>query len=198
MRISRRVAYRVAFTISLAVIVVALLYFLLDGSRPQEVVVSLTAVIGAIAIWFQMKRARDIAEGEFITNLNSSFLTNDDVKVLYGKLISGAPLTEQDRTAIVEYLTFFETVYLLLERDVVDISLIDDLFRYRFFIAVNNPLVQDLELLPDARYYANIYALDYLWNEYRAKQKDYEESPYSLRNRNPDYEFYVRQGQHGV
>ena len=191
-----RATYRVAFLTSIGIILVALLFFVFDGSKPQEIIVSLTAVVGAIAIWFQMKRARDIAEGEFITTLNESFLANGDVKGLYRKFIEGAALSVEDQTAIVEYLTFFETIYLLLERDVIDIKLIDDLFRYRFFIAVTNTFVQDLELLPDARYYTNIYALDDLWTRYRIKQGDYEEPPTSLRQRNPEYDTFVKRGHH--
>ena len=182
---------------SAGVILVALLSFVFDGSRSQEIIVSLTAVIGAIAIWFQMKRARDIAEGEFITTLNESFLANEDVKGLYRKFIKDEVLCEDDQTAIVEYLTFFETIYLLLERDVIDIKLIDDLFRYRFFIAVTNTCVQDLELIPDAQYYTNIYALDDLWTRYRTRQGDYENPHNALRRRNPDYETYVKRGHHG-
>ena len=191
-----RATYRVAFLTSIGIILVALLFFVFDGSKPQEIIVSLTAVVGAIAIWFQMKRARDIAEGEFITTLNESFLANGDVKGLYRKFIEGAALSADDQTAIVEYLTFFETIYLLLERDVIDIKLIDDLFRYRFFIAVTNTFVQDLELLPDARYYTNVYALDDLWTRYRIKQGDYEEPPTSLRQRNPEYDTFVKRGHH--
>jgi hypothetical protein len=187
-----RSRYQLAFILSIGVVLVSVVYFFIGGSKPQEIVVAVTAVIGAIAIWFQMKRARDIAHGEFIMNLNQSFLSNDDVKTLYRKLIEGAEIDRGDQVAIVEYLSFFETIYLLLKQNVIDIRLIDDLFRFRFFTAVNNVYVQDLELIPDARFYRNIYALDDMWNEHLAKRGDSEESPSALRNRNPEYHTYAK------
>lgn len=195
---SSRGSYRVAFTTSLALIVLAMVFFAVEGSKPQEIIVTLTALVGAIAIWFQMKRARDIAEGEFITTLNEGFSSNCDLKAVYGKLIDGADIGKSDRTAIVEYLTFFETIYLLLERDVIDIRLIDDLFRYRFFLAVNNEQVQDLELLPDARFYRNIYTLHDMWIRYRTKLGDADDSPTALHRRNPDYQTHVKHRRHGA
>jgi hypothetical protein len=193
---SRR-SYRVAFIASLALIVLALVFLFVEGSTPQEVILTLTALVGAIAIWFQMKRARDIAEGGFISTLNESFSSTGDVKALYGKLIDGADIGKSDRTAIAEYLTFFETIYVLLERDVVDMRLIDDLFRYRFFLAVNNEHVQNLELLPDARFYKNIYALHNMWIRYRSKDGDADDSPTALQNRDPDYQAHVKGRRHG-
>lgn len=190
---SRR-SYRTSFLLSIGLMAVVVAYFQLDGSHAQETVVALTAVTGALAIWFQMKRAKDMAEGEFIVGLNESFISNDDVKALYTKLINGDPIDRSDQTAIVEYMTFFETIYLLLHRDVVDIRLIDDLFRYRFFVAVTNPDIQALELLPDARFYKNIYTLDHVWTEYRRKVGEAEDSPSSLRAVNPDYLSFVKKG----
>jgi hypothetical protein len=148
----------------------------------------MTAIVGAIAIWFEMKRTKDMAEGEFVLTLNNSFSSNEDLKVLFGKLVNGAELTEEERPAIVEYLTFFETVYILITRNVVEIKIINDLFAYRFFMAVNNKYVQELELISDCQYYRNIYKLDRLWLEYRMKEGiECKESEYLLSKRAFEY-----------
>lgn len=35
----------------------------------------------------------------------------------------------------------------------LSIKTIDNLLTYRFFLALNNPIVQNIELTPDAEYY---------------------------------------------
>jgi len=172
----------VRFTIPLILVitmmVVIITYALTADQFAADFLVSVTAVIGALAIWFEIRRSKEIAQGEFVLTLNNSYSGNKDIKELYRKLISGEPLSEDDLPNIVEYLTFFETIYLLLKRDVVKMDVINDLFAYRFFLAVNNPDIQRLELVKDDQYYRNIFRLDHLWHQYRFKNGyvDYERS----------------------
>jgi len=186
-----RKSYRVAFLISVFVIGICLIFCLSDTGKIQQIIVTLTAVVGSIAIWFEMKRSKDMAVGEFITSLNESFNSNEDVKMLYKKLISNEPITREDQLEVVEYLTFFETIFLLLRQDIISIDFLDDLFSYRFFVAVNNKDIQKLELIPDAKYYKNIYTLDYQWRIYREKHHKDVDNINSLRAKNKDYMDYV-------
>ena len=48
---------------------------------------------------------------------------------------------------IVAYLTFFETMFLILKNWCNSFQLINDLFKYRFILIVNNPYVQEQEIL---------------------------------------------------
>ena len=64
------------------------------------------------------------------------------------------------------YLSFFEVVYLAIATKTIDISLVDSLFRFRFFGACNNPEIQKSELLPLSYQYPNIFDLYILWSEY--------------------------------
>lgn len=50
-------------------------------------------------------------------------------------------------------------------------DVIDDLFRSRFFKAVHHVEIQELELLPDADGYRNIYELEELWLAYLKRTK---------------------------
>jgi hypothetical protein len=45
------------------------------------------------------------------------------------------------------------------------LGIIDDLFAYRFFIAVNNPVVQEYELIPYADFYKGCYELSEVWTK---------------------------------
>jgi len=177
--------------VAIGTVALSFAYFLLRDSGLQNTVLAVTGLVGAISIWFQMKRSKDMAEGEFILSLNTSFGDNDDIRGLYAKLVAGGPLTEADQSAVVAYLTFFETMYLLLKRNVLDMALLDDLFRYRFNIAVTNSDIQRLELLPDAEYYRNIYTLDARWHRFRQSVGESDESPGALRNVNPNYASFV-------
>lgn len=163
----------------------------------SDLLVAATAVSGAIAVFVQMKRTKDLEEGSFIVELNNSFITNENIQELYNKLVSGKALQEGDRAHIVEYLTFFEVIQVLNEQKLVDLAVLDDLFYYRFSVSVCNKSVQDLELIHDAKYYRNIYTLDHDWREYRRKHHkevfdgDGRDNK-SLENAKPNYENFVK------
>lgn len=186
-----RVVLFIAFVL---ILVCASATMLAVSNNPESanIITALTAVVGAVAIWFEMKRSKDMAEGQFISSLNQDFLGNEDIKRLYEKLVAGSEILEEDRVKIVEYMTFFETVFLLLDRGVLALDLTDDLFYYRFQVAVNNKDIQSMELLPDAQYYVNIYTLDNMLYKYRTRK--HKELPKSgtLRQAKPDYLTYVK------
>lgn len=64
------------------------------------------------------------------------------------------------------YLSFFETLYLILYTETLDIALVDEMYRFRFFAMCNNPLIQKSELLPLGHQYPNVLELYDKWNEY--------------------------------
>ena len=66
---------------------------------------------------------------------------------------------------LVNYLVHLEGVAALVNNGVLRISAINDLMAYRFFIAVNNPVVQELELKPFKEYYKGIYRLYPEWTK---------------------------------
>ena len=50
-------------------------------------------------------------------------------------------------------------------KNVLRLSVIDDLMAYRYFIAVNNPVVQKVELIPYQDYYQGLIKLFSKWAE---------------------------------
>ena len=177
--------------ISVIIVVAAVVFLSVQRTAFSDGIAAITALVGILAIWFQMKRAKDMEEGSFIVGINDSFLSSEGIREVYRKLVSHTPLTEEDRVNIVEYLTFFEAVFILYKRGLIDLAVLDDLFSYRFFIAVNNPDIQRLELICDAIYYKNIYTLDYVWTSYRRKHGKTVTYEGSLAQRNPDYRSFV-------
>lgn len=153
-------------------------------SDVATIITTVTAIIGAFAIWFQMKRERDINEAEFIMNYNISFIENPEYVELeqklekYRKVIEsgGNPedaeeiMTEENQQIVVNYLVYHEALAVFVKKRVLSIDSIDDLFAYRFFLIMNNPEIQRKELCPEAQYYHGCYWLHKKWTEYRKKK----------------------------
>jgi hypothetical protein len=144
----------------------------------RDMIGSIIAIIGVTAIWYQLKREKDLSEAEFIINLNNTFTTNSDIKYIYKKIEESKnqqedPFTDEDMIRVVDYLTFFEIMSNLIQRKVLNLDMINDLFAYRFFAAVHNPHIQKREIIKDAAYYKNLYILHSEWTKYRKKNKLY-------------------------
>lgn len=111
----------------------------------------ITAVIGVVAIWYQMKKDADISKAEFILTLNCNFQDNDNISYIYTKLKekrdgTNYSFTEEDGRKMGEYIMFFQTMYFMIDEGVIDIRMIDRLFSNKFFLFMNNPDVQKYQL----------------------------------------------------
>lgn len=78
-------------------------------------------------------------------------------------------------------LTFFETIYILKNRRVISFEIVDDLFAYRFFLAVHSDLFQKNKLGSQPENFRNIYKLEKEWLDYRVSigknsQKELDEA----------------------
>ena len=153
-------------------------------SEVATIITTVTAIIGAFAIWFQMKRERDINEAEFIMNYNTSFIENPEYVALEQKLEQYRKrveqkssvdeyediITEENRQTVINYLVYHEALAVFVKKRVLSLDSIDDLFAYRFFLIMNNPEVQRKELCPEAQYYHGCFWLHKKWTEYRKKK----------------------------
>jgi len=153
-------------------------------SEVATVITTITAIIGAFAIWVQMKRERDIKEAEFVMDYNISFLENPEHVQLEEKLeryrkitesgkpqeMDGEIVTEENRQAIINYLVYHEALAVFVKKKVLTIRSIDDLFAYRFFLVMNNPEIQRKELCPEAQYYHGCFWLHKKWTNYRKRK----------------------------
>lgn len=86
------------------------------------------------------------------------------------------------------YLNFFETLYLFLITDTLDISLGDEMYRFRFFAACNNPIIQKSELLASGYQYPNIMELYDYWSEYIRENHLRNQSDASIADEYPQFE----------
>ena len=126
------------------------------------------SVAGAIFVVLELQGSKELQEAEFIVNLNQSFVRNEHYAEMYSKLEKN-----DDSLTTIEisnYLTFFETTYILMKKKVITIDVLDDLFAYRFFLAVHNKRVQEIKLVDAPYNFRNIYHLEKLWMDYRKEK----------------------------
>ena len=136
-----------------------------------------------VAVW-QLKESKEIARATFIKELNQSYVENSDYMQVYNMLQNCYDETCEhhpkegvcdkcqiniEKGVISNYLTFFETIYILKERKVLDFKIIDDLFAYRFFLAVHSEYFQRSKLIPQPENFKNIFKLEREWLDYRVK-----------------------------
>lgn len=138
-----------------------------------------------------------IQQSQFITDYNNYFLSNEEMTAIEADLehyyTSFADCRKGDRSIdlngeyrrlsasfsdsgtperqrLINYLVYLEGIATVITNHSMNIENVDSLFGYRFFIAVNNPVVQELELIPFGIHYRGIYWLYNEWVKYR-KQK---------------------------
>ncbi len=171
---------KVLTTLSICLLIGSLFLTLLFdeyiGNRVLEVITVATAVIGAIALFFQFKRDKAINEASFIMEYWKNFSENDNFQKVMMKCDPKESeeeytFTKEDHFDIVRYAQWIESLASIINRNVVSLESIDDLYGYIFFVFVNNKYVQDNELLPNKEYYKGTYSAYLIWLKYYKKNK---------------------------
>lgn len=156
-----------------------------------EVFATGIAIVTAVAFWLEYRENKLLNEAQFITDLNEQFIGNEKMSDVEWKLekfynkYKNKRLTEEDKEAfrsrydienkdrqnLVNYLVHLEGIAALVKNGFLHIDTIDDLMSYRYFIAMNNPIVQDLELCQYPDFYKGCYGIYDAWVEELGNQK---------------------------
>ena len=145
------------------------------------------AAIAAGFVLFELRtgeqeriRQNDIEEASFLLQYNQSFIQDSNMtevenlleaQAFYGR--TEPIITDENRQKFVNYLVYLEGLAPLILRGILTLEHIDDLMAYRFYLAVNNPEVQEKELKRFAGDYRGCFKLYKIWTAYR-KEKGYE------------------------
>ncbi|MFC6321342.1 GNAT family N-acetyltransferase [Nocardioides sp. GCM10027113] len=129
------------------------------------VFIAIGGVVGAFVVVYEVRLTKGLAQAEFIRDLQTSFSSDANIGELWRKILLDEEVTADDRALVSSYLTFFETLHLLLKRGALDPALTDDLFRNRFFKAVGNPGVLRV-LVREPGSFTNIHDLIERWHGY--------------------------------
>ncbi len=141
-------------------------------------------VVSVFVALLTMEQNARITEGKLIKELNSEFINNEALSRIEAKLEksfayymnsenpTAAPgldidptIGGKDRQALVNYLVHLEAVAALVNNHVLRLGAINDLVAYRFFIALNNPSVQEWEIKPYSDYYSGCIKLYKKWKD---------------------------------
>ncbi len=132
------------------------------------------ASVSVFTIILQLNESKRIQEAEFIVHLNQAFVENIGYAKVYTELESSQQKNRKPKLTRIEisnYLTFFETIYILLSQKAINIKNLDDLFEYRFFLAIHNKMIQKTKLVATPYNFRNIYYLEKIWMQYRKENE---------------------------
>lgn len=175
-------------TVMAALAVIYTLGQIYIGWEPLTNTVStVLAIIAAVSFWLELKHNDMLNEGKFIIELNNQFITNPQLSEVewtlekyYAAFLDAKKkgdrteeipyemdinLDNPKRQYLVNYLVHLEGIATLVNDGVLGLDAISDLMAYRYFIAVNNRVVQDAELFPYSPFYQECYKLYETWNK---------------------------------
>lgn len=188
--------------IALTLIILGLLSTLLmDDSLADKIatiITMITAIIGAVALFIQFKKDKDVNQAEFIINYGKYYYEVNETNEIERKLeyYGQNPdiFEEKDKMGIIKSLVWCEGLSVLIQKNVIDLSLVDNLFSYRFFMLVHNPYIQNCEIKPYKEYYKGIFALHKIWCDYKRKTNQIILGEENSLEKVEDYELYCKKG----
>lgn len=145
------------------------------ANRVVSVITTATAIVGAIALFYQFKRDKNLHEASFLVEYSNQFYATYQCADLMNELETCRvdPNYRLDVQAhyqqVVGYLEWLENLASLVNSGVLHIAKIDNVMSYRYFLIVNNKQVQDGELLRNREFYRSIYELYPTWVAYKRK-----------------------------
>ena len=145
------------------------------GDIISAVITSITAIIGAVAVYVQMKKDRELTQSEFLLEFSKYFYSFKEACELEDKIDDAIDnkkiykYTTDDYEKLNDYLLWLESLCTMISNNTLSIELIDEIFNHRFFSVVNNPSIQEHELGRFAEYYKHIFMLHKEWVAYRKK-----------------------------
>lgn len=159
--------------ITVAAILIAVCLVTVNSVWPEAFPVSIAigGVLGALLVLYEVRLTKRLAQAEFVRDLQSGFSSDENICYVWNKLLLGETITDADRAKVSSYLTFFETLHLLVDRGALDIGLTDDLFRNRFFKAVGDRGILDTALVKQAGSFSNIHSLIVAWHHHLVRSK---------------------------
>lgn len=145
-------------------------------------------IISAIAtglVLYQLKvtenteiHQSDIEEASFILRYNQAFIQDKNMieveRLLENQVYYSSEevniISENNRQQFINYLVYLEGMAPLILHGVLSLENIDNLMAYRFFLAMDNRELQEVELKPYAEYYRGCFKLYKKWKEYRGRK----------------------------
>ena len=134
------------------------------------------SAIGLGLVGYQLRAGRKVAIADLIVRLEADW--TDHQSLTYQNLLpngswsttGNGPTGNTDQVAIESYLLFFETLAILIERGLIPLRLVDRIFAYRFFLAMDNSHVMAI-YRPKKEYWQAILKLYPMWKKLREERE---------------------------
>lgn len=161
--------------------------YIAQDNEFASAVSTILAIIAAVAFWMEFRSNERINEAQLIMELNHQFISSEQLSQVewalekyyarYLKAKEGGndnavieldidlDMEKPSRQNLVNYLVHLEGIAALVSEGVLHLDTITDLMAYRYFIAVNNPIVQKKELLPYEDYYRGCFRIYDEWSK---------------------------------
>ncbi|SFT31972.1 Protein N-acetyltransferase, RimJ/RimL family [Lachnospiraceae bacterium XBD2001] len=149
----------------------------------MDLIQAVVAVLSAAFVVVELRRSANTTHGEFVLSLQEQYETSEGFAELFDTCwkyheheISGNDLykyLEDHRTVLLNYFTFFESMYLMVTKKSLQMKDLDELFGRRFLSVANNKIVQEVDLIRNHDYYTNIFKLYKKWRKYRGENGNY-------------------------
>jgi hypothetical protein len=144
----------------------------------SAVAASISAIVSVVGLPFlviQIRSSNQIAKAQFINELERDISLHAG---LYTSLIEGGSLcylkpaiSEDERNALLQFISFFERVDLVTNTKIIDIKTVDCLFGGRFFMLMDNPNTERLINSPEIYPYTTSIRERYRkWCKYRRQK----------------------------
>ncbi len=169
------------------------------GSRIITVVTVSTAALGAISIFIQYKRDKDVNQATFTLEYAKYFHSLNKVEEVMAalddyRLGKRDSLEKINYQGLVNYLVWCEELATLYQKNVIDIESVDNIFSYTFFLVTNNKYVQEKELCPQAEFYKGIFYLHKKWTDYKKATNQPIINEKESLDKVKDYLLYTKKG----
>lgn len=185
------------FLIIAVIAIVCIMVFSKDLTSVIDVITFITTLTGVVSVYVEYRKNKALSLTNNLITIYSDFndiSTNRQIQykleVLKRRDIN--LFTDDDITAIRIYLKFFEGIAPMFINNVVSFKKINSILGYRFYLIMNNPYIQDLEIIPNAGSYRGCITMHYLWNQWSKKHNFVRSGDkYSLEKRFADYYNYI-------
>mgnify|MGYP001851578737 CR=1 FL=1 len=159
-------------------------FYHFPDDKAETVISIIDGVVGAIAaglVLYQLKinyisevKQNNIEEAQFILQYNQAFIQDSNMcyveKLLEDFMLHKTDIliiNDENRQLFINYLVYLEGLAPLILRDVLLLEHVDDLFAFRFFLAMNNKEIQEDQLFVFPDYYRGCFKLYEKWKSYR-------------------------------
>ena len=144
-RMSKKVQKNIVTILTILAIMFVAAYFSITSEKLKDVVITIISLIAAVAVFLQIRQGTDIAKAEFVMGLQETFSNSKGFSELFmicwevyqNKTNESVEEYLKDNISkgiLLNYLTFFESVYIMKDQGNLNFDILDELFCRRFFI----------------------------------------------------------------